>query len=142
MEGYIHKITESHVLGNLTLPLHATSGMCSRCNSQHGSLYDWRGDLLCGRCYISSQEQLMDNVLTYISDCGLKSCKICGKVKQSVCGFNLKYNKKPESESGVMTMVRGGAELDHIKREIDKCHLLCSDCYVLVVASEVAGGLI
>ena len=142
MESFISEMVESHMLGICKLPLHvAYNASCSQCISHARYLYDWRGRLVCDRCYLSSQEQLMENVVEYISACGLNSCKICGTVKQRVFGFNLKYNKKPETKNGgVMSMVHLGVELDHIKSEIDRCHLLCADCYFLVVSAEVACG--
>lgn len=142
MESLISEMVESHMLGVGKLPLHvACNASCSECSSYARYLYDWRGGLVCDRCYLSNQEQLMENVVEYISANGLNSCKICGIVKQRVCGFNLKYNKKPETKNGgVMLMVHRGVDLDHIKREIDKCHLLCADCYFLVVSAEVACG--
>lgn len=130
------------MLGQGKLPLHsAYDASCSQCVSHSSYLYDWRGELVCDRCYLSNQEQLMENVVEYISASGLHSCKICGKEKRGTFGFNLKYNKKPETKrGGVMAMVHAGAEFDRIKREIDVCHLLCVDCYFLVVSAEVACG--
>ena len=63
------------------------------------------------------------------------SCEICG-IKSDIVAIYDFHHKDPSEKEFALAKYRGTKINDKIKKEIDKCHLLCSNCH-----REVHGGL-
>ncbi len=68
----------------------------------------------------------VQRIREYLASLNLK-CQECGEDHPAVIDFH--HMDPTEKESSVSNLVGQGHSLDRIKKEIDKCIVLCSNCH-------------
>jgi len=54
-------------------------------------------------------------------------CETCGESHPATLDFHHKNSK--EKESQIPYLVRGGYSIERIKKEVNKCKILCANCH-------------
>ena len=54
-------------------------------------------------------------------------CVRCGETHTACLEFH--HRDPDDKRENVMKLVHGGASIDHIKREVSKCDVLCANCH-------------
>jgi len=100
--------------------------ICNKCNRTY--IYDRkRGDRLkyCGSCYnILRRNKLKDKAVEYNGG----KCEICGYNKcNAVLSFH--HNDPDKKESIISELIKRNVKWNTLKKEIDKCTLVCANCH-------------
>jgi hypothetical protein len=116
--------------------------LCSDCSVVYYSAYDKRKPNVCETCYRSKLAELSQIISNYMDISGMMNCKFCNKTRTSIGGFHLDHVNMFNKRMSVGEMIYSLRSVDEIKKEVDKCQLLCADCHSIVTCLEHKLGFI
>jgi esterase/lipase superfamily enzyme len=124
---------------------------CSLCNINiYSAPYIWQGYKYCDSCYYKNYNEETEKLWSLVSEYSIKTnknkCNICYKVasfdNSMITKFNYDHINMFNKTDSVCKLVREGAKIEDIYKEIDKCQLLCVSCHSVVTKVEVMCGFI
>lgn len=106
---------------------------CKACNKEsQQKWYENNKKLQCEKVSINRDKNKKlnrDFVFDYLKN---NPCKMCGESDILVLEFDHLDNKK----NNISEMISGGHSLDSLKKEIEKCQVLCANCHRRKTAIE------
>ena len=121
-------------------------GLSSVCDDCSGTLYyalkGWNTLKLCYSCHRKRFMGLCDELNQYLSEKGHISCNFCGKIRINPTDFHFDHINMYSKTGSVGPMLYNGRSIDKIKKEIEKCQLLCVSCHAAVTHFEHRYGFI
>lgn len=109
--------------------------ICRECNKSHSKQY-YQNNIIKHRKVISERQNKIRTQNTIIvNQIRSKGCSICGE--KSICCLDFHHLDPSEKEYGVAQMLGTGYSLEKIKKEIDKCILVCSNCHRKIHNHEI-----
>jgi len=106
---------------------------CKTCNKEYQTKwYQDNKELQCRKAIYNKKRTKEDNrnyILEYLNK---NPCKICGESDILVLEFDHLINKK----NNISEMISGGHSLETLKKEIEKCQVLCANCHRRKTAIE------
>jgi|LauGreDrversion4_2_1035121.scaffolds.fasta_scaffold118890_2 hypothetical protein len=112
------------------------------CTIQTNTARRWKDQTICDTCFshtFEEREELWKQIAQY---CPMK-CVLCHAVKQHKDErFHLDHLNMFDKSNSVCTMVYEGLTIEEIRKEIDKCQVLCISCHHIVTAIERKTGFI
>jgi len=79
--------------------------------------------------YIDKSKKQQEFLVEWYNDYKKKNeCEKCGEKKWYVLQFHHRDSKEKETE--ISSAVRNGWSLNRLKKEIEKCDILCSNCHI------------
>ncbi len=118
-----------------------TSYRCEECNNikynMNISGSKWRNKIICDKCYIKYDDEIniiKEQINEYIKE---KKCEICG-IKQEHKRERYQFDHKNmfDKNNSVCVMIKEGYGIEEIKKEIDKCQLVCISCHSVITSME------
>jgi hypothetical protein len=73
----------------------------------------------------NNREQLKEECLNYL---GGKICAKCGNRQLPICCYEFHHNKG-NKEMEISKIIQQQKKFDIIKKELDKCIILCANCH-------------
>ena len=91
---------------------------------------------ICGKCQNSKNKSLLVSVKLELIEYKGNKCQICGYDK---CDSALEFHhlNPKEKDNHISKMIQTRVDIDIIKKEVDKCILVCANCH-----REIHKGLI
>jgi hypothetical protein len=102
----------------------------------------WGSLKLCHSCYKKRLIPLSEEINRYLLQKGMIACNFCNKERKDHSEFHLDHINMFTKTGNVGNMMYTGADIDSIKKEIDKCQLLCISCHAVVTHIEHKYGFI
>lgn len=109
---------------------------CGSCKSMVSQLRQWGEKMVCRSCYDIAYEKRMIEFNAWLESVGLKGCAFCGKVRKDPREFHFDHVDMFTKEDSVGFMMYRGEDIEAIKREAQKCQLLCIPCHAIVTKAE------
>jgi len=125
---------------------HIVSKIEHRCYDCSGiimySPLKWEQLKLCYGCHKQRLIPLSIELNNYMTEKGMTSCSFCNKIRINPSDFHLDHINMFTKSGNIGNMLYNGCNIDNIKREIDKCQLLCVSCHAAVTHFEHKYGFI
>jgi hypothetical protein len=106
---------------------------CKSCNKEYqAKWYKDNKEIQCRNVKDNKKRNKEDNrnyILEYLNK---NPCKMCGESDILVLEFDHLANKK----NNISEMIGGGHSLETLKKEIEKCQVLCANCHRRKTAIE------
>jgi hypothetical protein len=124
---------------------------CSQCNmNMYSNPSIWQGFKYCDECYYKQYSdevrKLWEQVREYSVKTNKNYCNICNKKatfdNTMASRFHYDHINMFDKTDSICKMVREGANIEDIYKEIDKCQLLCISCHSVVTKVEIMCGFI
>lgn len=107
--------------------------LCKLCKREMDKFYYNRKDKLKKEDKYLKQVKRIKNIKEYVLDYMKdKKCKNCNENRLPALDFHHLNNKEFNVSQGILN----GYSLDRIKKEINKCEILCSNCHRVETADQ------
>jgi len=103
---------------------HGYDSLCKKCHSDHNNKYNKKHIKYKGEWYRNKRNRNRDKLEKYI---GGWVCNHCNFTHTTLTPFDFHHITPEEKEKEVSYLLTGRWE--NLKREVDKCILLCSNCH-------------
>ena len=102
----------------------------------------WGKLKICHSCHKKRLLPISEEINRYLAEKGHISCNFCNKIRTDPSEFHLDHINMFSKTGSVGSMMYNGHDIDNIKKEIDKCQLLCISCHAAVTHLEHRYGFI
>ena len=139
------KINAPMTEDEIILYLQEMKKKCSECGSFYMYPFVYKENNICEECnhlHVEKQKRLWEQITEYYISKGMVYCSICNKEKNEYDRFHFDHINMFDKTDSVCNMVKDELDIDSIRREIDKCQLLCIHCHLMVTKLEHKHGFI
>ena len=125
--------------------LNETKRKCDECGSSYMYPFVYKENNICEECnhiHIEKHTHLWKQIMDYCIRKGMINCSLCDKERNDYNRFHFDHINIFVKTDSVCNMVKDELDIECIKREIDKCQLLCIHCHYMVTRLEHKLGFI
>ena len=108
---------------------------CRGCEQEKNHTEYYGSGSLCKICFIKRKNNRIKNIANWLKQFKRNcSCEMCGYSKETHSNFTYKaldfHHAQDNKEFGIGKSQSSGVSIKTLKKEIDKCVVLCSRCHI------------